>query len=364
MEGLGLSPPFWRNKRILLTGHTGFKGSWLSLWLQQLGANITGFALAPDTTPNLFELAGIDQHLVSCIGDIQDYQQVSACVQQCDPEIIIHMAAQPIVSLGYQDPLLTFNTNVMGTANLLQAARECKNLQIILVVTSDKCYDNANHVAHKESDPLGGDDPYSASKAACEMVAHSFRESFFKQRNIHLATARAGNVFGGGDWSSDRLIPDIMRSISNHENLLIRSPDAIRPWQFVLEPLCGYLLLLQKMATANADGQYNQAWNFGPAPQDELPVRQVLAMLADIYARQSGKSLAYTLVAKPVLKESLVLKLDSSKARTELGWQPRLDILSALAETVSWYQRAHEQPTDVRKQCLALLDCYIGRAAR
>jgi len=360
MEGLAIIPQFWLGKRILLTGHTGFKGSWLSLWLQQLGADVTGFALAPDTDPNLFELARIGKYLVSCIGDIQDYQQISDCIQKCDPEIIIHMAAQPIVMLGYQQPLLTFNTNVMGTANLLQAARGCRNLQSILVVTSDKCYQNTKPVAHNESHPLGGDDPYSASKAACELVAHSFRESFFKSRNIHLATARAGNVFGGGDWSKDRLIPDMIRCIHNNENLVIRSPDAIRPWQFVLEPLYGYLLLIQKLGTGDAYDKYNQAWNFGPEPRNDLSVKQILDMFVDIYSRDSGIHLLYSISEEKNPKESHVLKLDSEKARIEIEWKPRLDIYSSLEETANWYQRAYSHPDQVRKQCIDLLERYVS----
>lgn len=340
-----MSPAFWQGKRVFLTGHTGFKGSWLTLWLQQLGAQVTGYALAPNTTPNLFELAQMEEGITSHIADIRDIANLKTAMATCKPEIVFHLAAQPLVRLSYAEPRETYETNVMGTVNVLDAIRATPGVRAAVVVTSDKCYENrelgAAHSGYRESDPMGGYDPYSNSKGCAELVTAAYRNSFFHpdQRGKHgvaVASARAGNVIGGGDWCEDRLIPDFIRAIVNRQPLRIRNPHATRPWQHVLEPLSGYLLLAEKLATEGAP--FASAWNFGPADNDAHPV----AWIADRLTQHWGDGANWQLDGSDHPHEATYLKLDSGKARTQLGWRPRLTLDETLVWLVEWYQHWHQ----------------------
>ncbi|MCE9550568.1 MAG: CDP-glucose 4,6-dehydratase [Betaproteobacteria bacterium] len=328
--GLNLFGGQYRGKRVLLTGHTGFKGSWLALWLSELGALVSGVALEPNTDPNHWNLLNLDipdQRL-----DIRDYSALSRVVRDFQPEIVFHLAAQPLVRQSYRDPLETWSTNVMGTANLLEACRNTASIRAIVVVTTDKCYENKEwERGYNETDRLGGHDPYSASKAATELVAASYRSAFFHENKTLLATARAGNVIGGGDWSEDRLIPDLVRSITNGNPLEIRSPQATRPWQHVLESLSGYLLLGQKLLEARKE--FAEAWNFGPEPEDNRTVVDVLAKMKAYWPE-----LAWVLTERPQPHEAGLLYLDSSKAYGQLGWIPTWSLDDALNATAAWYR--------------------------
>jgi CDP-glucose 4,6-dehydratase len=326
---------FWRDRRVLLTGHTGFKGAWMSLWLKSLGADVTGYALAPAGAPNLWSMVGAQ--LVagaaprSVIADIRDAKRVGEAVAHADPQIVIHMAAQALVRESYRDPLSTYATNVIGTAALLQACRYLPHLQCVIVVTSDKVYENlGDGRAFDESDRLGGHDPYSNSKACAELVAASFRESFFAG-GPPIATARAGNVIGGGDWSEDRLIPDCVRALESGRSVNLRYPDAVRPWQHVLEPLSGYLTLAQ--ALVRAPQKTPRAVNFGPDPASFRTVREVVDAFAARFAGKPG----WVRDPAPQPQESQALTLSSRLAGQTLGWYPRLDIHESLSWTADWY---------------------------
>jgi CDP-glucose 4,6-dehydratase len=337
LEGLvNPSPDFWRGRSVLITGDTGFKGSWLSLWLNSLGAKVIGFALSPNTEPSLYRLAFKD-HKERHYSDIRNLDSVCECVKSTRPEIVFHMAAQSLVRPSYQDPVETYATNVMGTVHILEAIRMTESVEAAVVVTSDKCYDNREwHWAYRETEPLGGRDPYSNSKACAELVASAYRTSFFEtrpRRRCNVATARAGNVIGGGDWSRDRLIPDIVRSFGKGESVEIRSPHAIRPWQHVLEPLSGYIRLAECLASKEG-AAFAEAWNFGPVETDCRPVSDVVDRLAAMWANGAR----WHLSDKPHPHEAGFLKVDASKARTRLGWNSRLDLDMALAWTIDWYQ--------------------------
>lgn len=323
------SAEFWRGRRVLLTGHTGFKGSWMSTWLLQLGSEVTGVALETSTEPAMFDLLDLGNHMDSRILDIRDSAAVEKAVAASQPEIIIHMAAQALVRESYADPLATFATNVMGTAHVLEAARGAKNVGAVVVVTSDKCYDNREWVwGYRESDAMGGHDPYSASKGCTELVTASYRKSFGADLNI--ASARAGNVIGGGDWSDDRLIPDIVRAVAAKEVVQIRNPGAIRPWQHVMEPLFGYLLLAERLYSDGA--QFASAWNFGPASGDTQPVSALVERLSRTFDCE------WQLDAGEHPHEARFLKLDIAKAMADLGYQPRIALDTALDWTAEWYQ--------------------------
>lgn len=321
----------YHGRRVLVTGHTGFKGSWLTLWLEELGARITGVALAPETAPNHWELLGLD--IDDARLDVRDAEALNRKFDEARPEIVFHLAAQPLVRRSYRDPLQTWSTNVMGTANVLEACRRTPGVKAVVVITTDKVYENSEwHWGYREIDPLGGHDPYSASKAASELVAASYRNAFFGGSEAPLlATARAGNVIGGGDWSQDRLIPDVVRSIAAGTSLEIRSPFSTRPWQHVLECLSGYLLLGQMLLQGESDCA--QAWNFGPAPEDNRTVAEVLSVLAAHWA-----GFQWHRSPQPQYHEAGQLYLDSSKARTSLGWRPVWGLEKSLEQTARWYQ--------------------------
>jgi len=327
---------FWYKKKVLITGHTGFKGSWLSLLLNQLGVEVSGFALDPPTSPSMYELGGIDDVVRSVVGDIRDYDLLQSVLRGIEPDIVIHMAAQPLVKESYRNPIETFSTNVMGTVHLLEACRQTPSVRAIVNVTTDKCYENKEwHWGYRENEPMGGYDPYSSSKGCSELVTSAYRTSYFnavddEQKSIGLASARAGNVIGGGDWASNRLIPDFIRAISKNKKIKIRSPYAIRPWQHVLEPLSGYLELAEKLFI---DGHaYAGAWNFGPEDQDAKNVEWITKMLCEIW----GDSAQYEIDKQPHPHETNYLKLDCSKAKAELDWLPRWDIRTALESIVEW----------------------------
>lgn len=332
----------YNGRKVLITGHTGFKGSWLALWLQTLGAHITGVALAPNSTPAHWSLLNLDiddQRI-----DIRNAIALAEAIRKAEPEIIFHLAAQPLVRHSYADPLETWSTNVMGTANVLEACRHQPSVRAVVIVTSDKCYENCEKErGYLETDRLGGHDPYSASKAATELVVASYRKSFFNIPNAALlASARAGNVIGGGDWSQDRLIPDLVRAINKHTQLEIRSPNATRPWQHVLESLSGYLCLGQKLL--NGESDFAQAWNFGPYPEGNLAVADVLSLL-----ETSWPALSWRVANQPKLHEANLLHLDSTKAHDQLGWKPVWSLKQSLAATADWYQ-AHNQNSVVISQ--------------
>jgi CDP-glucose 4,6-dehydratase len=328
----------WRGRRVLLTGHTGFKGGWLSLWLASMGAQIRGYALAPESSPNLFTAACMGTILEDVRGDIRNYHDVEAAMTAFEPEVVFHMAAQPLVRRSYSDPLETYASNVMGTANVLEAVRRTQSVRAVVCVTTDKCYQNQEWIwPYRETDQLGGFDPYSSSKACAEIVCAAYRSSFFNLgsqsgRQVALATARAGNVIGGGDWSEDRLIPDLIRGFRSKQPVLIRRPKAVRPWQHVLEPLRGYILLAEKLLTGQSE--FASAFNFGPADGDAWPVERIATTLVNLW----GNGASWISDATPSVHEANYLRLDSSKARSKLGWEPQLGIESALEWTVSWYQ--------------------------
>jgi CDP-glucose 4,6-dehydratase len=353
---VGVSDSVWRGRRVLLTGHTGFKGGWLALWLARLGARVTGISLPPSPSPNLFELARVAEGIDSRFCDIRDAAGLAALVEQAQPEIVFHLAAQPLVRRSYADPLETYATNVMGTAHLLEAIRlKSPATRAIVVVTTDKCYENREWVwGYRESDPLGGHDPYSSSKAGTELVAASYAKSFFGAPGMPaLATARAGNVIGGGDWAADRLVPDLVRACQTGQTVAIRYPQAIRPWQHVLEPLAGYLRLAERLYEHGR--QYAGAWNFGPGQESLKPV----AWIAERVIAAWGGSAHWEVPAGAEPHEAGILKLDCSKAAQYLDWHPALDIGDAIGLTVQWH-KACIAGQDMRKFTEAQIGAHVS----
>lgn len=330
---------FWQGRKVFLTGHTGFKGSWLALWLHQLGARVTGYSLEPPTSPSVFENAKVSTVIDESItGDIRDGKFFTEAMQLAKPEIIIHMAAQSLVRDSYIDPVGTYDTNVMGTINMLEAVRKTPSVKAVLNITTDKCYENKEWLwGYRENEPMGGHDPYSSSKACAELVSSAYRNSFLHNEGIALATARAGNVIGGGDWAKDRIVPDAMRAFISNESLLVRNPIAIRPWQHVLEPLSGYLMLCQQLIeqpTIFAD-----AWNFGPNDEDAQPVSK----LTDIMVSSWGEDAKWHVDNDEHPHEARYLKLDCSKAKNVLKWKPIWCLEQALDETVQWYKAWYKE---------------------
>ena len=351
-------PEFWKDKRVFVTGHTGFKGSWLCLWLSQLGAKVTGYALSPPTRPNLFEAASVGQSIDSVIGDVTDFPSLEAALVNAAPEIVIHMAAQSLVRYSYQNPVETFATNVLGSVHILEALRRVPSVRAVVMVTSDKCYLNREWVwGYNENSTLGGEDPYSASKACAELAVAAMRSSFYSgnPETAVIATARAGNVIGGGDWALDRLVPDILRSLVAGEPTLIRNPQATRPWQHVLEPLNGYLMLAERLFD---DGdEFATGWNFGPPEQSEKTV----AWIIDELYRLWGADFRWKRDTELGPPESTFLKLDASKARAYLGWRPKLDLSNTLQWIVSW-MRHYGSGDDMRRVSIADIERFMSIA--
>jgi len=352
---VALEPSFWSGRRVLITGHTGFKGAWLSLWLQQLGAQVSGFAPGPPTEPSLYRVASVGAGMAEDGGDVRDAEQVTEVVRSRRPEIVFHLAAQPMVRRSLLAPRLTYEINVMGTVNVLEAVRCNEGVRAVVVVTSDKCYANphggANHRVFDEDAPMGGSDPYSSSKGAAELVTAAYRESYFSAPDgARVASARAGNVIGGGDWGEDRLVADLVRAAERHEPIRLRHPDAVRPWQHVLNPLHGYLLLAEALV---GDRAFATGWNFGPDSDDVRSVREVAERLAELWPDRLG----WTLDERPAPPEATYLALDSTRARERLGWRPGWDLERALQRIVEWH-RDYAAGAEARRTTLSQIEQF------
>ena len=349
----------FKNKNVLVTGHTGFQGSWLSLWLKLLGSNVVGYALEPPTQPSLFETLSLEHETKHIIGDLRDKEKLSSIISQNQPEIIFHLGAQALVRRSYKEPLETLETNIIGTANLLESIRNCLSVKVVVIMTSDKCYDNTHSEhPHTENDPMGGFDLYSASKGAAELVTSSYRNSFFSNGNLtRIATVRAGNVIGGGDWAEDRLIPDSIRALMKNQSVGIRNPNAKRPWQYVLESISGMLWLAAKMFE---EDKFNEAWNFGPdISSDSLQVEDIVKRTIKNWDSKSTIKMQNN---SDILHESESLLLDSSKANQRLGWKNVYSIDQVLSETVEWYKTYHENNKDMKQFTISQIKNYISFA--
>ena len=350
-----VDPQFWNGKKVFLTGHTGFKGGWLSLWLASMGAKVKGYALTPNTTPNFFEVAKIESDLEkSHIADIRDLEKLQKVMADAKPEIIIHMAAQPLVRYSYTNPVETYATNVMGTVHVLESARTLESVRATVVVTTDKCYENREQEAgYREDGAMGGFDPYSSSKGCAELVTSAYRRSYFSKSVNHVASARAGNVIGGGDWSQDRLIPDAIKAFEANQPLMIRNPMAIRPWQHVLEPLSGYLILAQALYEPGT--AYASSWNFGPRDEDNRAVQDVVNLMISGW----GNSARWEKEGSEQPHEAHLLKLDCSKAHTQLGWTPKWNLEMAMQKIIQW-QKAYQTKENMQAVSLAQINQYMN----
>ena len=346
-----INPSFWKGKRVFVTGHTGFKGGWICLWLKHLGVEVIGYSLEPATVPSLFEAADVGEGMKSIIGDIRDHAKLSKAISESKPDVVIHMAAQPLVRYSYAQPAETYEVNVMGTVHLLEGVRATPSVKAVVNVTTDKCYENREWVwGYRENEAMGGVDPYSSSKGCAELVTSAYRQSFFEPAGIALASARAGNVIGGGDWAADRLIPDFLRAMDAGETLNIRSPQAVRPWQHVLEPLSGYLMLAEQLYSNGAS--FAEGWNFGPSDDDSRTVSWIIERMAEM-----RKDINWQCDEAPQLHEANLLKLDSSKARRQLNWQPLWRLQTALQKTLEWHE-AWRNAEDMRAVSLAQINDY------
>ena len=350
---------FWRGKRVLITGHTGFKGGWLTLWLEALGANVAGYSLAAPTEPSFCEVVGVEKSIFSVRNDIRDFASLVKCLVEFSPQIVLHLAAQSLVRPSYEDPVGTYATNVMGTVNILEAVRQCPSVRSVVIVTSDKCYENRERdQGYREDEAMGGYDPYSSSKGCAELVTASYRNSFFNENDysrhqVSVASGRAGNVIGGGDWAKDRLVPDMIRAILAGQVVKIRNPNAVRPWQHVLEPLDGYLLLAKRIFEEGP--KFSGGWNFGPLDSDTRKVQDIVGKLT----QQWGDGARWEADKGNHPHEARFLKLDCSRAHALLGWRPRLDVDTALAWTTDWY-KAWRSGKDMRALSLQQISDYSG----
>lgn len=353
LEGLVMNQSFWKSKKVLVTGHTGFKGSWLCLWLSKMGADVVGYSLDAPTEPNLFSVANVASGITSVYGDVRNLDELMSVVSTNQVEIIFHLAAQSLVKAGYKNPVDTYATNVMGTVNVFEVARKVASVKCVLNVTSDKCYENKDEIReYKETEPFGGKDPYSNSKACSELVTYAYRHSFFTDKRIAIASARAGNVIGGGDWADYRLVPDVVRSMFHKSSIKIRNPEAVRPWQHVLEPISGYLKLVSLM-WEDADN-FNEGWNFGPSDKDSRSVRWLLGKIGESVSQTLGWESGYS---SNEHHEAQYLQLDSSKANQRLGWYPKLSIDDAVKWTMEWYER-YFNDEDMREFTLNQIGIY------
>jgi CDP-glucose 4,6-dehydratase len=354
---VGIDPDFWAQRRVLITGHTGFKGAWLSLWLSSMGARVSGIAPGSPSEPCMYAVARTGEGLSEHVADVRDAQALCRVIEQERPEIVLHLAAQPLVRRSLREPRFTYETNVMGTVNVLDAVRVCGGVEVVLVVTSDKCYDNSDDVvpgrSFTEDDAMGGADPYSSSKGCAELVTAAYRRSYFSAagQSTRVASARAGNVIGGGDWGEDRLIADVVRAAQEDREIRIRNPDAVRPWQHVLNPLCGYLTLAQALWRS---GEFAEAWNFGPPQPDARPVRFIVERLAELWPTR----LRWVADDQPNPPEARYLSLDSSKATGRLGWKPVWDLEAALEKIAQWHD-AHSKGADMREVSLEQVEEFM-----
>jgi CDP-glucose 4,6-dehydratase len=363
LEGLAMNQTFWSGKRVLVTGHTGFKGGWLSLWLQMMGAKVVGYSLLPPTEPSLFNVANVSDHMHSIIGDIRDFDHLRRVISDHRPGIVFHLAAQALVRNSYEDPVNTFDSNIMGTVKMLEAIRLEDCIHAVVVITSDKCYENQEWCwGYRENDPMGGYDPYSSSKGCAELVTSAYRNSFFNNPSDNrksvpsISSARAGNVIGGGDWATDRLVPDMIKSFMADDPVIIRNPTAIRPWQYVLEPLRGYLMLAQRLW--DEGHRFASAWNFGPDDLSARPVKWIVDRLATMWS--DNAKWKYDNANHP--HEAQYLKLDCSKAKSRLGWQPLIDLPQTLELIVQWYREFQKGGDMYAETCrqIQLYDQLIG----
>ncbi len=342
----------YKGKKVLVTGHTGFKGSWLSIWLNKLGAEVIGYSLEPPTEPSMFKVCNLNKKIISLIGDIREYKTLEDVFKLYKPEIVFHLAAQPLVRYSFKNPIETYETNIMGTVNLLEVAKKDESTKAVLVITTDKCYENKEwEYGYREIDSMGGYDPYSSSKGCVELIVSAYRSSFYNEKGIALASARAGNVIGGGDWAEDRLIPDFIKATLMDRSISIRNPMATRPWQHVLEPLSGYLRLVELMLTS--DKNYSSGWNFGPKDTDVLNVKEVIDRCISAWGKGS-----MVVEKSDNLHEANLLKLDISKAMRYLNWYPLYDVNKAIESTIKWYAEYYQNKVDMYDYTLGQIDEY------